>query len=87
MNRKEKLNILKVSLAKVVKELCNGKAPTTLAVEYGISSSTMSLILQGKKDPQISTFIKLSEAFNKQPWEVMKIFTNILPEGFKMTEE
>ncbi len=87
MNRKEKLNILKVSLAKVVRELCNNKAPTTLAVEYGLSSSTMSQILQKKKDPQISTFIKISEALGKEPWVVMKMVMEGTPKGFKLTEE
>ena len=51
----------------------------TLAYGVNISKTTILLAEQGKLDPQISTFFKISEAFYLQPDEMMKLVIKELP--------
>ena len=51
----------------------------TLAYGVNISKTTILLAEQGKLDPQISTFFKISEAFYLQPDEMTKLVIKELP--------
>ncbi len=85
--KEAKLQTFKTALAKVFKKISEGTSPTTVASSYGISPSTISLILQAKKDPQLSTFIKLSRAFNTDCLITMEMLIKELPENFNLTDE
>lgn len=52
-----------------------------------ISKTTVLLAEKGKLDPQLSTFFKLSEAFYKQPDEMLRLVMKELPSKWFQNEE
>lgn len=81
--QKEKKQIILNSLARKIREnIPEGKAPTTLAMEYDLSPSIMSTSLKGKKDVQLTTFYHIAGALNKKPYELLKEIDEDLPDNF-----
>ena len=58
-----------------------------LGAEYDIPSSVISDIERAVKDPQLTTLIKLSGAFNLSISEFMKEFEKELPLNFIIYDE
>lgn len=87
MLKDEKLKIFKQALSRVLKKIAKGKSATTIAASYDISPSIISDIFKGEKDPQMSTFYRLAEAFNIDPSEFTGMVFKELPENFMFAEE
>lgn len=81
--QKEKKQILLNTLAELIRRsIPKGKAPTTLAAEYGLSTSIMSKLLNGTKNPSFTTLFMVMEIIGKNPDSFMKTFIKNLPEDF-----
>lgn len=78
--------IIKQALAKTVKKLRGNKSQFILGAEYDIPSSVLSDIERGIKDPQLSTLMKLANAFGLKISEFMKEFEKELPDNFTACE-
>lgn len=87
MLKDEKLKIFKQALSRVLKKIAKGKAATTIAASYDIPPSIISNIFKGEKDPQMSTFYRLAEAFNINPSELTDMVFKELPENFMFAKE
>lgn len=89
MQDKKKKQELAAALGKVVSRLKRegNLSARTVAYEMNISKTTVLLAEQGKLDPQLSTFVKLSEAFYMQPDEMMRLVLEELPPKWFQSEE
>lgn len=87
MGKEEKKELFLTALAKCTKNLRGEKSQFILASEYEISTSIISMIERGLKDPQLSTIFKLAEAFNIEPCEFVKFIQKELPEDFSFTDK
>lgn len=85
---KEKKQILNTLFAEQIKKrLPSDVAATTLAAQYGMSTSTMSLILRKQKTPSLSTIWHMAEILGVYPDEILKDMRVNLPEGFTVLDE
>lgn len=78
--------ILKI-LAQCVKELRGDKSQFIHASESDISTSIISTIERGMKDPQLTTVFKLAESFNIKASDLIKMIEEKLPTNFCMIEK
>ncbi len=83
----QKKNKLKKLLGKKVKELRTQKSQTMFAYESGISSSIVSPLERGIKDPQFTTLWKLAEALNMPLSEFIKLIEQELPDNWHLLEK
>lgn len=60
-------------LGSVVQELKKEKKKSILAYESDLPRSVVYAILDGKKDPQLTTFCRLALGLDLRPSELMKI--------------
>ena len=60
-------------LGSVVQELKKEKKKSILAYESDLPRSVVYAILDGKKDPQLTTFCRLALGLDLKPSELMKI--------------
>lgn len=60
-------------LGNVVQELKKEKKKSILAYESDLPRSVVYAILDGKKDPQLTTFCRLALGLDLKPSELMKI--------------
>jgi len=86
MNNKDKKEILKKKLGLVVKKLRGRKSQFILGSEYDISSSLLSTIERGLKDPQYTTFYRIAEALNVKPSQLMSMIEETLPDDFTFVD-
>lgn len=87
MIQKEKLEIFKQALSRALKKITSGTSASTIAASYDISPAIISKIHNGKKDPQMSTFYRIAEAYQIDPAEFTSMIFAELPKGFMFTEE
>ena len=71
----------------VFKKLKKHKSNYLLRAEYEISSSLLSNIERGLKDPQLTTVFKLSEALGIRPFEFVKKIEENLPQDFSLIDD
>ena len=57
-----------------------------VACSIELSKTTLLLAEQGKLDPQLSTFCRISEAYNLLPSELLKLVENELPPNWAYGE-
>ncbi|MBQ8460735.1 helix-turn-helix transcriptional regulator [bacterium] len=69
-------------LGKVVKELSKDKKKSILAYECDLPRSVVHYIIEGIKDPQLTTFWRLALGLGMRPSELMKILEEKLPDGW-----
>ena len=74
------------ALAIVLNKHKNNKSNYILAMEYGFSTSLLNLLSRGKKDPQITTIFKLSQALGMKASKFVEEMEKNLPEGFRWIE-
>ena len=60
-------------LGSVVQELKKEKKKSILAYESDLPRSVVYAILDGKKDPQLTTFCRLASGLDMKPSELMKV--------------
>lgn len=82
-----KKQIILKALAQTVKELRGEKSQFIFGSENDISTSIISTIERGLKDPQLTTIFKISEAFGLSPVEFLQFLCEKLPKNFKMIDQ
>ena len=82
-NKKLLLN----ALAKTVTELRGAKSQFILCSENDISTSILSLIERGEKDPQLTTVFRIAEAFDLSVLEFLQKLCDKLPDNFEMIDK
>lgn len=82
MQAENKKKIILNALSTVVKGLRGSKSQFMLASENDISTSIISTIERGIKDPQLTTLFKIAEAFNIDIVEFVKLIKDELPKDF-----
>ena len=87
LNKNLGKNLIKRATGKVLKELKGKKSNYIFGAEYDISTSLLSSIERGLKDPQLTTVFKLSEALGIRPFEFVKMVEDNLPEKFTLIDE
>lgn len=85
----EKKKIILQSIATTINRLRRNKNKSQfmLGAEYDIASSILSELERGNKDPQLTTLLKLSRAFDLSISEFMAEFEKELPNGFTIGED
>lgn len=74
---KENEIILK-TLGSLVKDLSANKKKSILAYESDVPRSVVHYIMEGRKDPQLTTFFRLAKGLGKKPSEILKIMEDKL---------
>lgn len=87
MQHDDKKKIIINALAKTVKKLRGAKSQFMFASENDISTSIISTIERGLKDPQFTTIFKLAEAFDMDICEFVKLIKDELPDDFYLIEK
>ena len=82
----DKKKIILQTIAKVVKKLRGGKSQYLLGAEYDISTSLLSNLERGLKDPQLTTLFNLANAFNISLTEFIQLIEKELPENFTVDD-
>lgn len=83
VNKYEKKKIYIQALAKAVKECIGDIPPSRYASEYGISTSTMSTLINAKKNFNATTIAEVAEAIGVKTSYIYKLAEeNYLPKGF-----
>ena len=83
MQEEKKKLICKVA-GQALKMLRGEKSLYMLSAEYEISTSLLSSLERGLKDPQLTTVFKLSEALGIKASDFVKIIEQELPNGFSL---
>ena len=83
----EKKKLIMRILGESVIRLRGEKSQFILASENDISSSIISMIERGLKDPQLTTFFKIAEALNMKPSELLREIENQLPKDFSLIDK
>ncbi len=83
----EKKNIILQAIAKTVKKLRGSKSQFILGAEYDIPSSVLSDLERGIKDPQLTTLVKLANAFGLSLPEFFNEFVKELPVDFSVCDK
>ncbi len=83
----EQKQIIKKALGKVVSKLRGEKSKFLFGAENDISTSILSMVENGKKDPQLTTIFRLAEAFDIDVCEFLKLIKKELPENFLFIEK
>jgi len=86
MQVEEKKKLILKALAKVIREQRGSKSQFIFASENDISTSILSLIERGIKDPQLTTLYKLANALGISIIKLITLVDNELPEGFSLLD-
>lgn len=86
---KEKKDILLNTIGEIIHEKREkiGKGILLHSYEYDLSSSSLSLIEKGKRDPQITTLWKIVNSLDMDFLEFIELLIKKLPKDFKMTDD
>ncbi len=87
MQLSEKKKIICLAMGKAIKKLRGKKSLFMLGAENDISTSILSTIEKGTKDPQLTTVIKLAEAFNLSFEQLARLVEKELPKDFSLIEK
>lgn len=83
----ENKKIILKTLAQCARDLRGRKSQFIHASESDISTSIISTIERGMKDPQLTTIFKLAESYNIKASELIKMIEEKLPANFHMIEK
>lgn len=81
-NKKDKQQIYITALSKAVLDCLGSIPPSRIACESGISTSTMSNLVNAKKNFNITTIVEVAEAIGVKATYLLEITENYLPEDF-----
>ncbi len=84
-NSKEEFFIQALSMA--VKECLGDTAPSNLANQYGISTSTTGSLVNAQKDFLITTIARVAEALNVKFSSLIAMTEGYLPEDFSFYDD
>ena len=85
--KRNKKQIILDALAATMKELRGTQSQFMFCSENDISLSIVSTAERALKDPQLTTFFKLAEAYNITPVELIKKISSKLPKDFSLIEK
>ena len=85
--KQDKKQIILDALAATMKELRGTQSQFMFCSENDISLSIVSTAERALKDPQLTTFFKLAEAYNITPVELIKKISLKLPKDFSLIEK
>lgn len=73
----------------IIKNFRGNQSQFKFCAERGLSTSIISPLEKGIKDPQLTSIFKISEAMNMKASDFVKMIENELPENFSLldTEE
>lgn len=80
--KQDENKIICSALSTVVKERAKGKKKSILAYESDLPRSVVHYILEGIKDPQLTTFWRLALGLGMRPSELLKQVENKMPNGW-----
>lgn len=80
--KKVKQQIYITALSKAVKDCLGAIPPSRVAIEYGISTSTMSTLVNAKKNFSVTTIAQIAEAIGIKTSHLYEIAENYLPKDF-----
>ena len=83
----DKKKIILNALSKTVKDLRGSRSQFLFASENDISTSIISTVERGLKDPQLTTLIKLAEAFGMSFSDFANEIEKNLPANFYLIEK
>ena len=83
----EKKEIILNALAEVVRDLRGNRSQFMFASENDISISIVSMVERGLKDPQLTTLVKLADAFDMNLSDFSKLIEEKLPDNFSLIEK
>lgn len=83
----DKKKIILNALAKTVKGLRGKRSQFMFASENDISISIISTVERGLKDPQLTTIVKLADAFDMSLSDFAKELEKNLPNNFSLIEK
>lgn len=78
--------IRKIS-GEIIASLRKDKTRCRLSSENGISTSILSMIERGLKDPQLTTVFRLCEALGIKTSEYIKLIETRLPDNFTLLDK
>ena len=86
---KDKRQILLNAIGEIIHEKREktGKGILLHSYEYDLSSSSLSLIEKGQRDPQITTLWKLVNSLDMNFIDFIQLLVEKLPKDFKMTDD
>lgn len=86
---KAKKEILLNTIGKIINDKRNklGKGILLHSYEYDLSSSSLSLIEKGQRDPQITTLWKIVNSLDMNFQDFIALLVQKLPKDFKMTDD
>ncbi|CDE61692.1 transcriptional regulator XRE family [Fusobacterium sp. CAG:439] len=86
---KEKRQILLNAIGEIIHEKREkiGKGILLHSYEYDLSSSSLSLLEKGERDPQITTLWKIVNSLDMSFKEFISLLCKKLPDDFKMTDD
>lgn len=80
--------IMQKELAKIIKDrrMSVNKSITLISAEVGMTKSMWADMEKGKKDPQLSTFLRIAEGLEVRPEDLIKELFENLSEDFSLIE-
>ena len=84
--QEDKKKIILDAVAKATTKLRGTKSQYLLGAEYDISTSLLSTLERGLKDPQLTTLFNLANAFNMSISEFVQTIENELPQNFTVDD-
>lgn len=87
MQQENNKKLITNAIGEVLKELKGNKSNYLLGAEYDISTSLLSHLERGIKDPQLTTIFKISQALGVSAGEFVIRVEKKLPQNFTMLEE
>ena len=84
--QEDKKKIIQIAVAKATKRLRANKSQYLLGAEYDISTSLLSNLERGLKDPQLSTIFNLANAFDMTASKFISEIEKELPTDFSVDD-
>lgn len=87
-NFEQSKNLYKKELGLLIKKyrLGQNKSISLISAEIGMTKSMWADLEKGIKDPQMSTFLRICEALNIAPSQIIEELTKVLGSDFSLIE-
>lgn len=86
LSKKEKKKIYIKALSMAVKQCLGKTPPSRIAIEYGISTSTISSLVNANKDFNVTTIVEIAEAIGVKTSYLYQLAEDYLPQGFSILD-
>ncbi len=86
LTKEMKKQIYLKALSKAAKHCIGNRKPSRIAIEYGISTSTLSTLVNAKKDFNVTTIAQVAEAIGVKTSYLYELTEVYLPTGFSLLD-